>query len=159
MDDTPDGSHADDARVDVVQYASGVVKAVPAGKGAAIVRSQNRGRPASLLRDRVVVGAGAVAAAVTGLFFVVALAYSLLVLRAVLLGLLAAAAVAAVAALGVAGVAAARWATGGDATLLDESVALRDAREQWGAEPVSAVAQSDERHESGQRNEREHAYE
>lgn len=154
MEAASEGPRGDDARVDVVQYPSGGVKAVPAGKGADIVRSRNRDRPRSVLRDRVVAGSGAVAAALVALFSIVTFGYSVLVLRNIFAGVLSAMVVAALAAVGLGVVVAVRWAQAGDAELLDEHVTLGDAREQWAAMPVSAVAPAE-----APDREREHAFE
>lgn len=154
MDESSEPPHGDGTRVDVVRYPAGGVKAVPAGKGAAIVRSQNEVQPGSVLRDRVVQGAGAVAVAFAALSTTLALGYSVLVLRSVLLGMLVAVVVAAMVALGFGVVVAVRWTRAGDAELFDEGVTLRDAREQWDATPVAEVASSGDR-----QREREHASE
>lgn len=117
-----DGKRTERQRVDVVMYPSGEVKAVPAGKGGEIVRSYRERDAAPGIAARVL----------TWLVVVVVLAYSLLIVRNFLLGLLAAALV----------YVAARVVprlTGSDAALLDAGLSLQDAREQWDATPVSAV--------------------
>lgn len=131
-------------RVDVVQYPSGVVKAVPAGKGREIVESQRRSQPSSLLRDRVLLAAILVAILGAGFLAAVVMAYSVLISATLLLGLLLTLLVFAGAGILVAVVAGVRYAQRGDARLLDEGIPLEDAREQWNAEPVSAVTEEDE---------------
>lgn len=113
----------EDARVDVVLYPSGAVKAVPAGKGADVVRSYHERNQGTGIGRRVL----------AWLLVALVVAYSLLVARTLLLGVLAATVVYAAVRL------LPRFA-GADADLLDGNVALRDAREQWDATPVSAVA-------------------
>lgn len=134
---------SDDRRVDVVLYPSGTVKAVPAGKGADIVRSYHDRRGEHRPLRRVLL-------AVVSLLV---LAYSLLVVRNLLLGL------------GVVGVLwGAFWLVprllDSDARLLDADVALRDAREQWDAEPVSELASTEGAPGArGSERAREHAFE
>lgn len=138
-----DGSPMDDTRVDVVMYPSGEVKAVPAGKGTAIVHSyEERKREWSLARRLLLWGIVAVV-----------VAYSVLIVRNLLMGLFAAALVSVAFHVGI------RFARNG-AELLDDDVTLRDAREQWEAMPVPQVA-PDERERPARytRREREHAYE
>lgn len=128
-------------RVDVVMDRSGDVKAVPAGKGGEIVRSyHDRGRSPSPAR-RVL----------AWLLVAFVLAYSVLIVRDLLLGIITAAVVFGVIRL-------LPHLTGSDASLLDSDVTLRDAREQWGATPVSAV-ESGREGERDRRGEREHAFE
>lgn len=141
MSDTRAEGPAADERVDVVQYPSGAVKAVPAGKGRAIARSQRRRRPGSLLGDRTVLVAGGLAALVAGGLSVLVLAYSVLLLRNLLLGFLSVVLLWGAAGVLVLGVTAVRWLQLGDAGLLEEDVTVRDAREQWEATPVAAVAE------------------
>jgi hypothetical protein len=144
MNDSRRRSHAAERRVDVVSYPGGQVKAVPAGKGPDIVRSQNRGRSGSVLEDGAVQVAVAVAVVGGGLLTAAVLAISALMLGILPVGLLGALGIVAVAALAVAGVVVLRLGGRGNAELLDEAVTLRDAREQWDATPVSAVAESSE---------------
>lgn len=125
-----------DARVDVVQYPSGEVKAVPAGRGADVVQSfEDRGQGTGRLRGILV---GAIALVVLG--------YSVVVVRNVLLGLLA---VLLVVGLGL----GMPQFTRGDAELLDDDVSLHHAREQWAAEPEAALTGR------AGRRERDHAVE
>jgi hypothetical protein len=128
-----------DARVDVVLYPDGEVWAVPAGKGGDVVRSFRE-------RDGGISTEGHVLAI---LAVVAVLAYSLLITRTLLLGVLAAAVVYGVARL-------VPVLSGSDAELLDADVALRDARQQWDADPVAEVGGS--RGGGGERV-REHAFE
>jgi hypothetical protein len=153
-------SPQDDVRVDVVQYPGGAVKAVPAGKGGDVARSQQKRTPRTLLRDRVVLAAAGLAVVGAGGLSLFVLAYSLLVVRALLLGLVAVMLLWGVAVAGTAAVAGVRWFQVGGGELLDEGVPLRDAREQWEATPVSAVATGSDGAAGGAgRPEREHAAE
>lgn len=127
-------------QVDVVMYPSGEVKAVPAGKGDDIVRSyRERKRKMSTVRRMLL-----------WVIVAVIVAYSILIVRAALMGILAAGIVF------VAFYLVPQLRT--DADLLDADLTLRDAREQWDAEPVSSL--SDGREQSAaERHEREHAFE
>lgn len=129
----------EDLRVDVVLYPSGEVKAVPAGKGAAIVRSYSERNDGTATGRRVL----------AWLLVTLVVAYSLLVVRNLLAGILAATVVYAAMRLLPA-------FTGTDADLLDGDVTVRDAREQWDATPVSEVTAPGE---SDRRREVDHAFE
>ena len=133
---------SDDVRVDVVMYPSGEVKAVPAGKGADVVRSYHeRGREESALRR-----------AVPLVVIALILAYSLLIVRSVLLGLITAVLVYVADRL----LRLLPLLTDSDAAVLDSDISLRDAREQWDAAAVEALASPGERE---RRDAREHAFE
>jgi hypothetical protein len=129
----------DEVHVDVVQYPDGEVKAVPAGTGADVVRSyEAREQSQNYLRKALFAGIS-----------VLILAYSVLVVRNLLLGVLTALLV-------YAGGALTAPRRGADAALLDDGVTLRTAREQWEATPVSALtAEGADRRE----RERDHAVE
>jgi hypothetical protein len=136
------------------------VKALPAGEGPGVARSQRKRTPRTLLRDRVVLAAAGLAVVGAGGLSLLAVAYSLLVARALLLGFLVAVLVWGIAVAGTAVVAGVRWFQVGGGELLAEDVSLRDAREQWAATPVSAVnAGAEEVTGGGERPEREHAAE
>jgi hypothetical protein len=139
MSDHDGFASTDDVHVDVVLYPSGEVKAVPAGKGADVVRSYHaRERSRSYLRKALFAGIS-----------VLVLVYSVLVVRNLLTGLLAAALV-------YGGGELLYRLRGSDAALLDDGVTLRTAREQWEATPVSALAEDG----TGRRErERDHAVE
>lgn len=141
MNDTRRRSRTGEARVDVVMYPSGDVKAVPAGKGGEIVRSFRERTSSSGSARRLFAWA-------LVLFVVV---YSLLIVRNLLLGIVAAGVVYAVVLL-LPGL------TGSDASLLDSGVTLRAAREQWEATPVAEL-ESPRPDEGDRRREREHAFE
>lgn len=152
------GSDAGAERVDVVLYPSGEVKAVPAGKGSEIARSQNRGRSGSVLEDELVLLTGVAAVFGGGILAVGAFVLSTFLLGTFVVGLVVALVVGILAVAAVGGVAL--WRRGGEtsAELLDEAVTLRDAREQWDAAAVSAVAPPTERDREHTRA-REHASE
>lgn len=128
-----------DARADVVLYRDGEVWAVPAGKGGDVVRPFRE-------RDGGISTEGHVLAILAA---VAIPAYSVLVVTNVLVGILAAATVYGVARL-------VPLVTGSDAELLDADVSLRDAHQQWDADPVAEVGGSS----GGERERvREHAFE
>ena len=114
-----------DRRVDVVQYPSGEVKAVPAGKGWAIVQAHGQeANEQNRLR-----------AVLMWTIIVIVLAYSVLIAENLLFGVLGA---------GIIYVAFQRVdrMDESDATLLETNARLRDAREQWNATPVSEVREA-----------------
>jgi hypothetical protein len=112
----------DEVHVDVVLYPSGEVKAVPAGKGADVVRSyEAREQSQSYLRKALFAGIS-----------ILVLAYSVLVVRNLLIGLLTAVLI-------YGGGMLLAQVRGSDAALLDDGVTMQTAREQWEATPVSAL--------------------
>lgn len=141
MNDARGRSRTGETLVDVVTYPSGEVKAVPAAKGGEIVRSSHE-RERSKGRSRRVL---------VWLVVAVVLTYSLLIVRNVLIGAIAASLIYAVAHLHP-------RLTDSDASLLDSDITIRAAREQWGAAPVSDL-ESAQRDVRDRRREREHAFE